>query len=445
MTQAQTYGDFGQSLYDFRTKEGFTQREMVAFLNSCDIKITERTYSDYESKKRTPRLSQANKILSAIQKYSGKKDISGNSIINSVVENYLNPRSPELKKSAEKDLSNICHMLMLIAEKAVFMAATAATIVHHNPHLLLSTKVKTNENKATKDLLTDKTEPQDLAASIYMDLVLAKEVEKNPLLRQGVRVFNEEMGYRNFIVDNHDLANSFTNIIEGLHILCDPLDGSHRYIRGYSGASSICSFYHEKLGYLAVAIADISGRKIYLKQRGSASSCYSFYYDADPSKFALRPIDEFKLVRGPIVPIQPRKQKDLFNSFINVYRYSKKREDLAYQKFIGKLKINEAPKFMFNNPGALGCCDCNNIDAAVEFLGYRPWDVVGAYIAAGSGCTVINLKGEPIDFESSQFIDLQDLDNEFKGESLDNCRTKFILANSEELAEQVLSIVNRKG
>jgi len=84
-------------------------------------------------------------------------------------------------------------------------------------------------------------------------------------------------------------------------------------------------------------------------------------------------------------------------------------------------------------------------DASIEVpKGFRPWDFMpGAFIAQGAGAYVIDLQGNPIDFGAGIIKD-QWVQARFEGEALEDCRQKFIVAATEELAHEILTVVQNQ-
>jgi fructose-1,6-bisphosphatase/inositol monophosphatase family enzyme len=83
-------------------------------------------------------------------------------------------------------------------------------------------------------------------------------------------------------------------------------------------------------------------------------------------------------------------------------------------------------------------------DASIEIAkGFRTWDFApGAFIAEGADATVIDDKGQKISFDIiPQMEDWRRA--KFTKEALDASRQKFIVAATDELAHQIVSVLGQ--
>ena len=85
-------------------------------------------------------------------------------------------------------------------------------------------------------------------------------------------------------------------------------------------------------------------------------------------------------------------------------------------------------------------------DASIEIdKGFRPWDFLpGAFIAQGAGAAVLDMEGNDLDV--TLIPDVEELiRNNFDNESREKCRTKFVVAATKGLAEQIVELIDPDG
>jgi fructose-1,6-bisphosphatase/inositol monophosphatase family enzyme len=148
------------------------------------------------------------------------------------------------------------------------------------------------------------------------------------------------------------------------------------------------------------------------------------------------------------VDLKPSRRKDLKESSINIFTGKPSR--LIKAVHLGGTLWDESNniKYIFSVGGSLGPLRVadGTWDASIEYAkGFRPWDFgPGAFIAEGAGACVMDNKGNEIKFGPIPKMK-EYLREGFRKEALEECRQKFIVAGTKELASCISNKINQEA
>ncbi len=203
-----TKNEFSSVLKDFRNTHELNQPEAAEVLRSLGIKISDKTYQNYELGLTKPSREKMAEILGAIQNYSDPTITKLESIT------PINQSNSEIEITKEIDLMN--DGFLQTGKLAILKAMGAALKIYNQPWAILNPT--TSMYKSTHSILEDPTEPIDKAATIAIHDVLRRAVDSpgNPL-NSGFILFNEETGLMR-------VPNRMDEVDENLIVFIDPID-----------------------------------------------------------------------------------------------------------------------------------------------------------------------------------------------------------------------------
>lgn len=287
----------------------------------------------------------------------------------------------------------------------------------------------------------DLTKAIDRAAQGEILDVLSRAVctEDNPL-SCGFFIVDEERG-----LDRMSAGSG--RVDEHLVVFIDPVDFTAGASRGLDG-SVLVSFYDLDQGFVAAVIGDLFHRKLYWRANGTESYCMSVAFDIDPIEPLESCPDTFHEPRGHPARLRPSERTSLEGAAVNIY-LGKPTRLLEAAKLGSPLwqwnKDGRGIDSIFSVGGSLGPVRVAEgiWDASIEVVkGFRTWDFApGAFLAEGAGASVVDLSGNPISFKLNTDQMRRHISARFRGAAMDECRQKFIVAATRELAAQIVELL----
>lgn len=343
----------------------------------------------------------------------------------------------EKKTTGENVSNNIFEAYIRTGRIAVSDAIWAALRVLYQPWI--AGKVFTSRSKSTDNILAeDPTDPIDEEARVAISEVLEKAAKtpRHPLSR-GFLAHDEEVGFRPY--DGIGGARS-----ERIIVFVDPIDGTASAKRGLDG-STLISFFDREFGLCAAVIGDLFRKIIYWRKAGDTTRAMSIQHREDPASDFLTTVDKFLMPVGEPLEMAPSRQKKIKGSSLCIFMGNPDRISKAVQLGAPLWDEKYGIQEVFSFGGSLGSVRVGEglWDASIEITkGFRPWDFLpGAFIAEGAGATILDLDGSPITF-GPEVIKDEYIEAKFEGKSLENCRRKFVVAATRELAEEIVHVLS---
>lgn len=343
------------------------------------------------------------------------------------------PVATERKELTDATQHQLRH-LETVAQRIVTYGMNQATRAYFFPHMVAEVETDPQKN-TTLSLEDDPTLPMDQAAlDALLEGLQVASLDATCPLSEGFRFYNEETGPRDF----PGLASKYNPRRAKWIIFGDPVDFTDAAILGLDG-SVLLSIYHIEWGYCVAVAGDLFRRKLYWRRRGS----HPLVATLDPFDAMGTPTLTAPSVSRHSTTMTTSGQSDTKNASFNIYMGKPQRIMDAVQMG-GKLLSEGGIKATFSVGGSLGPIRVAEglFDASVEYMkGFRPWDYAcGCFIAKGAGAAVVDLGGEDLPFGPSE--DLHEaVMADFKGEYLDKCRQKFVVAATEELARRIVQLL----
>jgi fructose-1,6-bisphosphatase/inositol monophosphatase family enzyme len=281
----------------------------------------------------------------------------------------------------------------------------------------------------------DPTEAIDDAARVAITEVLSQAAE-TPMhpLSAGFLLHNEETGL-------HQVKGIGGAWGEEIIVFVDPIDYTSGAVRGLDG-SSLISFYHRKQGLCVAVIGDLFRSRIFWRAAGETSKAMSIVPRDNPAAFFLSKVEHELLPTGDSLALTPTRRTQLRGSAVNIYMGKPERIAAANRLGGALWDSSTGIKEIFSVGGSLGPVRVAQglWDASIEIAkGFRPWDFMpGAFIAEGAGASVVDLAGSSIDFGPGLIRD-EFIKARFEGNSLEDCRQKFIVAATDQLARELVA------
>ena len=330
--------------------------------------------------------------------------------------------------------------LALIGQIAVSEAMWVALRAHFLPW------TAQGGTSALKEIADDPAKAIDMVAEAAITRVLtaATRTPDTPLAR-GCLVITEERAL-------FPLANPSGEINEDLLVFVDPVDFTAAACRGLDG-SVLISFYEMNTGFRAAVVGDIYRRRLYTRRQGRKSEGMSVMFNQDPLRFLGSRNLNLETPTGAPMDLHTSGRESLEEASVNIFLG--KRDRLIKAATEGSTLWNwenkdqqpngeRGVKEIFSVGGSLGPVRVaeGTWDASVEIVkGFRTWDFApGAFIAEGAGAAVVDLKGQRISFDTIPQMKAW-RSQRFTKDALDATRQKFIVAATDKLAQQIVSVL----
>jgi len=320
-----------------------------------------------------------------------------------------------------------------------------------------STALKPNEKE-------DAPKKIDLIAEKVVHRILAEAQRQDLPLGRGCLVVTEERGL-NFTV------GPASELKEDILVFVDPVDYTSAACRGLDG-SVLISFWNAHEGEIRAAVAgDLYRRRIYWRRRGHPSAAMRLIFPEEPTRIFSSEGQHLDPPGGIPLDLQTTGKTTLELASVNIFVGKPERLTRAVQLagplWEWKSRTGVGIGEIFSVGGSLGPIRVadGSWDLSIEIAkGFRTWDFApGAFIAAGAeGVSVV-----PLSFQGGKYTKDDDsgahrlgdrdckfdisptllrewIKKRFDKDTLDASRKRFIVAASEELAEEVLAVLNSK-
>lgn len=273
--------------------------------------------------------------------------------------------------------------------------------------------------KNSKKDRTNQTKGVDASAEELIIIALTKKFQKLPGMLPFM-VFSEELGIA--VVPEKSREKDARYVI-----FIDPIDGTE-FIESLQGGWSLMAVYDRKRNEVVCSVAgDIFLNRLYWASR---------HDDAEALDFTTHSM--FRLDGGP------NTRHTVAGSRINMLtsKVDRFRSVVGQQRLLDTLSRNDGRINLAGGSNMVIQVAAGYADAAVEFYkGFATYDILpGLFIAKQAGMTILDLSGKKLDCR----LDIEAVFSSYLKDPLKPYRTKFVVAKSEKLALEIISLLDLK-